>query len=137
MPTISFPHGVQPTLVQLFKVLFPKLFVQSIILPQINKEIQFGVTVEYWEFFQFIGLWFLIATIEGPERRDFWAVELPGPHDIMGPHFEFLRYHATVSMRFFAVYITQMARHLLTLIDSLRFASCWTHRMRIWRKTSF
>jgi hypothetical protein len=23
------------------------------------------------------------------------------------------------------------------LIDSLRFASCWTHRMRIWRKTSF
>ena len=77
LPTISFPHGVQPTLVQLFEVLFPKLFVQSVILPLINTEIGFGGPVEYWEFLRFVGLWFLIATIEGPERRDFWAVEPP------------------------------------------------------------
>jgi hypothetical protein len=52
-PTLSFPYGVQPTLLQLFEILFPKMYIQGVILPIINMEIQFGGSVEYWEFLRF------------------------------------------------------------------------------------
>jgi hypothetical protein len=74
-PKLNFPYGVRPTLLQLFELLFPKAFILSVIIPMINKGIQSGGPVEYWEFLQFLGLWFLMATIQGPQRTDYWSLE--------------------------------------------------------------
>jgi hypothetical protein len=76
-PTLNFPRGVKPTRLQLFELLFPRTFVQEIILPMINKEVKFGGPVEYWEFLRFVGLWLLLATIQGPSRTDFWSTDRP------------------------------------------------------------
>jgi hypothetical protein len=43
----------------------------------INMEIKSGGLVEYGEFLQFIGIWFLIAKTQGPEWKDFWSLEPP------------------------------------------------------------
>jgi hypothetical protein len=59
----------------LFELLFPKPFILSVIIPIINKEIQSKGAVEYGEFLQFLGLWLLKATIQGPQRTDFWSLE--------------------------------------------------------------
>ena len=61
---------VKPTRVQLFEMLFPKEFVQQTILVETNKEIV-GEPVQYGEFLRWLGLWFLMATLMGPRRRDF------------------------------------------------------------------
>jgi hypothetical protein len=74
-PSINFPVDVRPTLLQLFELLFPKTFILFVILPMINKEISIGGPVEYGEFLRFIGIWFLMATIQGPHRRDYWSIE--------------------------------------------------------------
>ena len=66
-PKLNFPYGVRPTLLQLFELLFPKAFILSVIIPMINKGIQSGGPVEYLEFLHFLGLWFLMATIQGPQ----------------------------------------------------------------------
>jgi hypothetical protein len=63
---------VKPTRVQLFEMLFPKEFVQQTILVETNKEIV-GEPVQYGEFLRWLGLWFLMATLVGPRRRDFWS----------------------------------------------------------------
>jgi len=60
---------VKPTRVQLFEMLFPKEFVQQTILVETNKEIV-GEPVQYGEFLRWLGLWFLMATLVGPRRRD-------------------------------------------------------------------
>ena len=63
---------VKPTRVQLFEMLFPKEFVQQTILVETNKEIV-GEPVQYGEFLRWLGFWFLMATLVGPRRRDFWS----------------------------------------------------------------
>jgi hypothetical protein len=55
-PTINFPQGVWLTLLQLFELLFPTVFVLDVILPMINKEVKYGGVVEYWEFLVFLGI---------------------------------------------------------------------------------
>ena len=72
-PKITFSYNIRPSRVQLFELLFPKEFIKNIILPQINDEIN-GIAVSYGEYLRWIGLWFLMATLEGPSRRDFWSV---------------------------------------------------------------
>jgi hypothetical protein len=53
----------------------PKCFVLSVILPMINKEQTCGGAVEYWEFLRFIDISFLMVTVQGPERKNFWSLE--------------------------------------------------------------
>jgi hypothetical protein len=73
--SINFSQGVRPTLLQLFELLFPKVYILEVILPIINKEIKFGGSVEYWEFLVFLGIWLLMGTIQEPERKDLRFLE--------------------------------------------------------------
>lgn len=69
---INFPFGLTPSLVHLFEMFFMKTFLKDVILSNINTKIK-GDVVTYGEFLRWIGMWFLMATIQGPQRRDFWA----------------------------------------------------------------
>jgi len=53
-------------------MLFPKDFVLEVALTEMNKVI-IGEPVQYGEFLRWLGLWFLMATVVGPRRRDFWS----------------------------------------------------------------
>jgi Transposase IS4 len=79
-PRLIFPAGIRPTLLQLFEILFPKNYILQVILPMINMNLRYGGAVEYWEFLQWIGIWLLIATIQGPERKDFWSTDPISKH---------------------------------------------------------
>jgi hypothetical protein len=78
-PTINFPSSFSPTLVDLFDLLFPKQFVIDVILVETNKKLK--VTLSYGEFQRWIGVWLLMATIQGPERHDFWKQSEIDVHD--------------------------------------------------------
>ncbi len=78
--TINFPSSFSPTLVDIFDLLFPKSFVEEVILTETNKELKQGV-LTYGEFLRWLGLWFLMATIQGPERADFWKLTEVDVHD--------------------------------------------------------
>ena len=64
-------RDVRPSLVKLFELLFPVWFIKNVMLPEMNKTLQPAVT--YGEFLRWLGLWFLMATIHGPQRREFWS----------------------------------------------------------------
>jgi hypothetical protein len=70
---INFPNGACPTRLQLFELFFPKAYIQEVLLVETNKLLK-GKDVTYGEFLQFIGLWLMMATIQGFQRRDFWSV---------------------------------------------------------------
>lgn len=71
-----YPAGVMPNLVQLFELFFMKAFVKDVILQKLNKNIDTGMEeVQYGEFLRWIGLWFQMATIQGPQRQEYWASE--------------------------------------------------------------
>ena len=67
-PSIAFPGGIKPTPLQVFELMFPKTYVQNVILKQLNEK----KDISYGEFLRWIGLWLLMSTIEGPTRRDFF-----------------------------------------------------------------
>lgn len=56
---------------QLFERLFPNEFLKDVIIKQSNKNLH--NPMDYGEFLRFLGLWFVMATTEGCERRDFWS----------------------------------------------------------------
>ena len=78
--TLNFPSSFSPTLVDIFNLLFPKKFVEDVILVQTNKELKLGA-LTYGEFLRWLGLWFLMATIQGPERSEFWKLAEVDVHD--------------------------------------------------------
>ena len=55
---------------------FFKNFVVKIIIPQTNLNLQHDKhrPTTYGEFLRWIGLWFLMATINGPDHCDFWSL---------------------------------------------------------------
>ena len=55
---------------------FSKPYVEGIIIPQTNICLQKEKhrPVSYGEFLHWLGLWFLIATINGPDCPDFWSM---------------------------------------------------------------
>ena len=63
-----------PTNLQLFEALFFKSFIQSIIIPKTNANLGGKGKVSYGKFLRWLGLWFLMGTIVGPQRHDFWSV---------------------------------------------------------------
>ena len=65
-----------PTNLQLFEALFFKSFIQSTIIPKMNANLGGGGgggegKVTYGKFLCWLGLWFLMGTIVGPQRHDF------------------------------------------------------------------
>eukprot|EP00980_Cylindrotheca_fusiformis_P024084 scaffold11524_cov91-Cylindrotheca_fusiformis.AAC.3 len=73
LPTILFTPGIQPTTLQLFELFFMKDFLQNTILANINERLEGENSLTYGEFLRWLGIWFLMATIQGPQRRDFWS----------------------------------------------------------------
>ena len=73
---LSFNTDMKPTIQQLFEMFFFKPYVVGIIIPQTNiclKEEKHH-PVSYGVFLHWLGLWFLMATINGPECTDFWSM---------------------------------------------------------------
>ena len=73
---LSFNTDRKPTIQQLFEMFFFKPYVVGIIIPQTNihlKEEEHH-PVSDGEFLHWLGLWFLVATINGPECMDFWSM---------------------------------------------------------------
>jgi Transposase IS4 len=70
----NFPSQIQPGLVDLFEMLFPKNYITDKLLVAVNNNTKMG-SVKYGEFLQFLGIWFLMATIKGPSCRNFWSHE--------------------------------------------------------------
>ena len=73
---LSFNTDVKPTIQQLFEMFFFKPYVVGIIIHQTNICLQEEKhhPVSYGEFLHWLGLWFLMATINGPECTDFWSM---------------------------------------------------------------
>ena len=73
---LSFNTDVNPTIEQLFEMFFFKDFILKVILPEINKRIQEDKhrPVTYGEFLRWLGLWFLMATITGPDWTALWSM---------------------------------------------------------------
>ena len=69
---INFNTNVKPTIQQLFEI-FLKPFVIGTIIPQTNKQLQEEkhCPVSYGDFPCWIGLWFVMATLNGPECQEF------------------------------------------------------------------
>ena len=63
-----------PLNLNLFEGLFFSSFIRTTILPQTNQNLPHGEKpILYGEFLHWIGLWMLMGTIVGPQRREFWA----------------------------------------------------------------
>ena len=73
---LSFNTDVKATIQQLFEMFFFKPYVVGIIIHQTNICLQEEKhhPVSYGEFLHWLGLWFLMATINGPECMDFWSM---------------------------------------------------------------
>jgi len=67
----NIPRDTQPSLVKLFEILFPVGFIKRVMIPMMNREL--SPPIDYGEFLRWLGIWFLMATIQGPQRRDFWS----------------------------------------------------------------
>ena len=59
-----------------FSRCFFKQFIVATIIPQTNIQLeqQRNRPTSYGEFLRWLGLWFLMATINGPDRSDFWSM---------------------------------------------------------------
>ena len=55
---------------------FFKPFILEVIIPENNKQLKEDMhqAVTYGEFLHWLGLWFLMATITGPDHSDFWSL---------------------------------------------------------------
>ena len=73
---INFNTDVSPTIEQLFEMFFFKPFILEVIIPETNKLMKEDKhqAVTYGEFLHWLGLWFLMATITGPDHSDFWSL---------------------------------------------------------------
>ena len=73
---LSFNTDVKPTIQQLFKMYFFMPYVDGIVIPQTTICLQEEKhhPVNYGEFLHWLGLWFLMATIIGPECMEFWSI---------------------------------------------------------------
>ena len=72
---LSLPSELSPTALQVFELFFFKDFIQETLLSLINSCIEEGQEVTYGEFLLFLGLWLLMATIEGPTRKQFFTTK--------------------------------------------------------------
>jgi Transposase IS4 len=73
-PKINIPSSMVPSLLDLFELLFPKKFIIEVMLKEMNS-VPETEPITYGEFLRWLGLWFLMATIDGPARIDYWRVD--------------------------------------------------------------
>ena len=73
---LNFNTDVNPTIEQLFEMFFFKPFIVEVIIPETNKcmKAEKHQPVTYGEFLHWLCLWFLMATITGPDCSDFWSL---------------------------------------------------------------
>ena len=73
---LSLDTDVKPTIQQLFEMFFFKQYVEGIIIPQTNLRLRKEKhrPISYGEFLRWLGLWFLMSTINSPDHNDFWSV---------------------------------------------------------------
>ena len=73
---INFNTHVKPTVEQLFEVFFFRPFIMGTIIPQTNKCLQEDrhQPLTYGEFLHWLSLWFLMATINSPDKAEFWSM---------------------------------------------------------------
>ena len=72
----DFPKNFIPTPVQLFEHLFPKKYLQEVLIRQTNKALPPNEPhLTYGELLRFIGLWFEMATCHFENRRGFWSTK--------------------------------------------------------------
>ena len=57
----------------LFWKFFPKKYIEQVVIPETNKQLTKPVTIG--EFTRWLGLIFLMGTVTGCERRDFWSID--------------------------------------------------------------
>ena len=57
----------EPSILQLFEGLFFKSYLQDVIIPKTNDAMSLREKLTYGEFLRWLGLWFLMATIIGPQ----------------------------------------------------------------------
>ena len=73
MPQLQ--HEVSPTIQQLFKMFFKDFIVGMIVrvtCQHLKADKQHPMT--YGELLHWLGLWFLMGTINGPEHSKFWSL---------------------------------------------------------------
>ena len=59
---------------QFFELMVPKQYFITVMLDKMNKNLPVGVKqITYGEFLKFLGLWLLMAIIEGPQYQDYWS----------------------------------------------------------------
>lgn len=59
---------------QYFEMMIPKQFIVDVMLVSMNQKIQPGADpISYGEFLKFLGLRFLMATVQGPQYREYWS----------------------------------------------------------------
>jgi hypothetical protein len=71
---------VDPTegfvLLKIFEGLFPVSHIEHVILPQINKTKEFEKQpLTYGEFLRWMGIWLIMSTVDGSDRRSFWSTK--------------------------------------------------------------
>ena len=59
---------------QLFERLFPRKYVEDVILTETNKVLD-KEPVTYGELLRWMGLWVSISTVDGSDRRSFWSLK--------------------------------------------------------------
>ena len=69
-----------PSLIDVFKVLFMPKYIKEVLLPQTNINLT-SSPLSYGEFLRWIGIWLLIATVIGPERKEFWSTKPVNPFE--------------------------------------------------------
>jgi hypothetical protein len=67
----------KPNYVELFLLFFPKEYLTNVLLPEINSKPDVSQPVTIGEFIRWLGLWFLMSTIQGPSREDYWRLSEP------------------------------------------------------------
>ena len=75
-PSINKPREVWSSMTKLehWMLFFPHDFCKSVMLPEMNKKLDPGrPPIEWWDYLRWLGIWHLLATTDGHDRRSFWS----------------------------------------------------------------
>lgn len=116
-PRLEFgSNEAMPSILKIFESFFFESFIKEVIIPATNAAMQgAGKPLTYGEFLVFLGLWLLMATIVGPERREFWSTK---PIDIYaGAPFRLNHYMSRVRFELILRHLTFTNRPAPAFLD--------------------
>ena len=67
-------HSGVPSILQTFEMMFPKSFVETVIVRETNRKLEDN-KMTYGEFLIWLGLWFFMGTTHFGDRREFWSTK--------------------------------------------------------------